>query len=268
MEASVAQSVSIGTAWSEAAAFLAREKRLLAPLVLALMVVPTTVSQLVQPLNPMGDSAGLRPWMAIALVALLIGIVGQMAVSRLAMGADRSLGATIGLAVRRLPATIGAFVLFFLVASLALIPLIVVMTLAGGGATSASPASGGVNAVTLLVVFALVPRILLAPALAMTEPRGPWALVKATWRSTRGHYWRLLAFFLLFLVASLVFAVAASSVVGSLATLALGKPEPFSVSRLLVALAGGLVQGVIATIYAAMIGRLLVQIPRGSTNGI
>ena len=267
MEASVAQSVSIGTAWSEAAAFLSREKRLLAPLVLALMVVPTTVSQLVQPLNPMGDSAGLRPWMAIALVALLIGLVGQMAVSRLAMGADRSLGATIGLAVRRLPATIGAFVLFFLVASLALIPLIVVMTLAGGGAASASPA-GGVNAVTLLVVFALVPRILLAPALAMTEPRGPWALVKATWRSTRGHYWRLLAFFLLFLVASLVFAVAASSVVGSLATLALGKPEPFSVSRLLVALAGGLVQGVIATIYAAMIGRLLVQIPRGSTNGI
>jgi len=259
----VAQSVSIGTAWSEAAAFVAAEKRLLAPLVLALMVLPTTVSQLIQPANPFVDSGGMRPWMVIGLVALLIGLVGQMAVSRLAMGADRSLGSTIGLALRRLPATLGAFILFFLVASLVLIPSIVVITLVSGG-----QAAGGINGLTVLVVFALMPRILIAPALAMTEPLGPWGLIKATWRATRGQYWRLLSFFLLFLVASLIVAVAVSAVVGSFATLALGKPEPLTVSRLLVALAGGLVQGTVATIYAAMIGRLLVQLPGASTKGM
>jgi hypothetical protein len=57
-------------------------------------------------------------------------------------------------------------------------------------------------------------------------------------------------------------------VVGSVATLALGPPEPLSVSRLAIALAGGLVQGVVATLYAAMIGRLLLQLPGGSTSGM
>ncbi len=262
----MAQSVSIGTAWSEAAAFVAREKKLLAPLVLALMVVPVTISQLVQPIDPLDDADGLEPWMVIALLSLLIGIIGQMVVSRLAMGSDRSLGATIGLALRRLPAAAGAYLLFFVLLGLVLVPLIVVMTVASGGAPG--QASGGVNALTLLMLFMLVPRILLAPALAMDAPHGPWGLVKATWRATRGQYWRLLLFFLLFLVASLVFALAVSAVVGSLATLALGQPEPMSVARLLVALAGGLVQGAVATIYAAMIGRIVVQLPRGSTSGM
>ncbi len=262
----MAQSVSIGTAWSEAAAFVAREKRLLAPLVLALMVAPVTLSQLTQPVDPFGESAGVRPWMLIALASLLIGIVGQMAVSRLAMGSDRSLGATIGLALRRLPATLGAFILFFLALGVVLIPLIVVLALASGGAPT--EASRGVNALTGLMVFALVPRILLAPALAMDAPLGPWGLVKAAWGATRGQYLRLLYFFLLFLVASLIFALAVAAVVGSLATLALGQPEPMSVSRLLIALAGGLVQGVVATLYAAMVGRIVVQLPRSSITGM
>ena len=107
-------SVSIGTAWSEAAAFVRREKKLLAPLVLALMVVPATVSQLVQPSNPFAGPDGFRPWMAIAVIALLAGLVGQMAVSCLAMGWTGSLGEAITLALKRLPIAIAAFLLFFL----------------------------------------------------------------------------------------------------------------------------------------------------------
>ena len=263
----MAQSVSIGTAWSETAAFVAREKRLLAPLVLALIVVPTTLAQLIQPANPLAAANGVAAWMVAALLALLIGLVGQMAISRLAMGADRSLGATIAFALRRLPATLGAFILFFLALSLLLIPLIVLLSLASGAAPGQQP-GGGVDALLLLIIIASVPRILLAPALAMREPLGPLGLARAAWVATRGHYWRLLSFFLLFFVASLVFALAASSVIGSIATLALGPPEPLSVSRLVIALAGGVVQGVVATLYAAMIGRLLVQLPSGPINGM
>jgi hypothetical protein len=179
----VVRSVSIGTAYSEAAAFVAAEKALLARLVLALMVVPVTVSQLLQPADPLGDAAGMQPWMLFALLSLLIGLVGQMTVSRLAMGVDRSLGGTIAMALRRLPALIGAFVLYFLALGLVLIPLILVMALAGGAAQSA----GGANALTVLMVFAAVPRILLAPALAMDRPLGPLELVKAAWRASRGQ---------------------------------------------------------------------------------
>lgn len=255
----MAQSVSIGTAWSEAAAFVRREKKLLAPLVLALMVVPATVSQLLQPSNPFASPDGFQPWMAVAVSALVAGLVGQMAVSRLAMGWSGSLGETILLSLRRLPTVIAALILFFLCVTLVLIPAIVVLTLLGGTAA---------NVLTLLVVFGAAPRILLAPAIAMDRQLGPWGSVKATWRVTRGHYWRLLGFFLLFLAASLIFAMAAASVVGTLATLALGTPEPMSVSRLTIALVGGLIQGVVATIYAAMIGRIVAQLPERSTSGI
>jgi len=260
----VAQSVSIGTAWSEAAAFVRREKKLLAPLVLALMVVPATVSQLFQPSNPFAGPGGFQPWMAVAVIALVAGLVGQMAISRLAMGWHGALGETIALALKRLPAVIASLILFFLCISLVLLPAIVVLTLLGGVAATATLA----NFLTLIVVFGVAPKILLAPAIAMDQQLGPWGLVKATWRATRGHYWRLLGFFLLFLAASLIFALAASSVVGTLATLALGKPDPMTVSRLTIALAGGVVQGVVATIYAAMIGRIVAQLPERSTKGM
>ncbi len=259
----MARSISIGTAYSEAASFVRREKKLLAPLVLALMVVPATVSQLVQPSNAFAGSGGAQPWMAIAALALLAGLLGQMALSRLALGWHGSLGETMILALKRLPATLGALLLFFLCISLLLIPVIVVLSLLGGGASGAKTA----NLLALVTIFGAVPRILLAPAIAMDRPLGPWALVKATWRATEGQYWRMLGFFLLFLTASLIFAIAASSVVGSIATLAIGPPEAMSVSRLVIALVGGLVQGVITTIYAAMIGRIVAQLPGRSTSG-
>ncbi len=252
----MARSVSIGTAYIEAAAFVRREKKLLAPLVLALMVVPATVSQLVQPNDPFSGAQGLQPWMAIAALALLAGIIGQMAVSRLALGWHGSLGEVIGLALKRVARVLGAFLLFFLALSLLLIPAFVVLTLLGGGAPGAKAA----NLLAFLTIFGVAPRLLLAPAIAMDRPYGPWELVKETWRATKGQYWRLLGFFLLFLLASLIFAVAASAVVGSIATLAIGPAGPMSVSRLIIALAGGLVQALVATVYAAMIGRIVAQL--------
>mgnify|MGYP003297299922 FL=1 len=102
----------------------------------------------------------------------------------------------------------------------------------------------------------------------MSERLGPWALLKRSWATSRGHYWRLLGFFLLFLIASLVLALAISTVVGSLAVLAFGAPDPLSISRLALALAGGVVQGIAATLYAAMVGRILVQMGEGSSSGM
>lgn len=259
----MATSVSIGTAWTEAAAFVRREKTLLAPLVLALMVVPATVSQLVQPSNPFAAAGGFQPWMAVGFLALVLGLAGQMAVSRLAMGWNGSLGEAILLAFKRLPIAIAALILFFLCISLILLPILIVLALVGGVGGTA----GLANLLVLFVVFGAAPRILLAPAMAMDRGLGPWALVKATWRATRPHYWRLVGFFFLFLAASLIFAMAVGSVIGTLATLALGPAEPMTVSRLVVSLVGGLVQGGIATVYAAMIGRIVSQLEARSTSG-
>lgn len=256
--------ISIGLAYSEATFFLRREKRLLAPLVLALLVVPVTISQLVQPLDPLAKADGMKPWMLIAFLALLVQLAGQMAVSRLAMGWEGSLGGAISLALRRLPAAIGALVLFFVGLGIVLVPMIMILMLAGGGGAGSAKLT---NSLTLLALFAAGPRVLLVPTIAMTEPVGPLALIKRSWTASRGQFWRLLGFFLLFLIASLILALAVSAVVGSLAALAFGSPEPLSVSRLLLALAGGLVQAGAATLYAAMAGRILVQLAPGSIKG-
>lgn len=257
--------ISIGTAYSETAAFVRHEKRLLAPLVLALLVVPVSVSQLVQPLDPFVGPRGLQPWMIIGLIALVFQLAGQMAVSRLAMGWRGSLGSAISLAMRRLPSAIAAMMIFLLCLFLLLVPVVMILILTSGTGPSSTKL---INSLTFLALLAAGPRIMLAPVIAMSERLGPWALVKRSWACSRGHFWRLLSFFILFLVTSIILSLAVSAVVGSIAALALGAPEPLSLSRLLMALAGGLVQGVAGTLYAAMVARILVQISPELTKGI
>jgi hypothetical protein len=258
--------VSIGTAYGEAAAFVRREKRLIAPLVLALLVLPVTLAQLVQPANPFDGSDDSRTWFGIAAIAFLIGLIGQMAISRLAMVPNRSPGEAIGDALRRAPAVFVGFLLFGLCVSLALIPLIVIDMMATGGGKEVG-ASPFIQTLSILLAFAVVPKILPMPALAMDEAGGPWRLLKRSWNATRGQYWRLLGFFLLFLLASQVLVRATTAVVGTFATLLIGAPHPMSVAQLLVALATGLVQGIVGALYAAMLGRIAVQLRSTPISG-
>ena len=258
--------LSIGAAYGEAAEFVRREKKLLAPLVLAFLVLPMSVSQLVQPSNPFADE-GSGSWIPIAMLALLLQLVGQMVVSRLAMGWSGSLGEALALALRRLPVTIVALLLYFACLTLLLVPLITILLLLSGGGAPGAGATRFINSLTLLALLVAVPRVMLVPPFAMAEAIGPLALVKRTWRASSGQFWRLLGFFLLFLIASAVLALAVSTVVGTLAALAFGPAEPLSLSRLLIALSGGLVQGIAGTLYAAMVGRVAVQLLARESKG-
>lgn len=258
--------ISVGTAYVEAAAFIRREKRLIAPVVLALLVLPVTLAQLVQPTNPFaagGDSSG---WFIVAGIAFLIGLIGQMAISGLAMGTNRSPGEAIASALRRAPAVFAAFLIFGLCVSLVLIPLIVIDMLVTGAGKEAG-ASPFLQSLSILLAFATVPKVLTLPALSMQQGGGPLSLLKRSWSATRGQYWRLLGFFLLFLIASQVLVRATTAVVGTFATLLIGAPQPMSVAQLLVALAVGVVQGLAGALYASMLGRMVVQLLPESTRG-
>jgi hypothetical protein len=158
------------------------------------------------------------------------------------------------------------FFVFGLCISLALIPLIIVDMMLTGGSKEAG-ASPFIQTLSILLAFAAVPKVLPMPAMAMEEQGGPWRLLKRSWNATRGHYWRLLGFFLLFLLASQVLVRATTAVVGTFATLLIGAPHPLSVAQLLVALVVGLVQGIAGALYAAMLGRIVVQLGSGSTKG-
>lgn len=251
--------ISIGTAWAEAAAGLRRERRLVAPVALGLMLLPSVLSAMVQPATVASDNDP-PAWRMVAMFAiLLVTIVGQMAIVLLVDGWRGSVGQAIARAVRRLPPLLLAGLMLML-------PLFVLLAVAGGlGGVRADPAkmSGGAAAVILLfmalMAFVAI-RLLPMVAFAATTDAGAVALLRRTWRATHGHFWKLFGFFLMWLIAFLIVAFATTAVVGSIVMLAFGRPEAWSVSLLTFAFVTGLVQAVFMTIYSAMLARIAAQL--------
>lgn len=266
----MAGKVSIGTAWSEAAAFLRQERRLLAPVVLGLILLPAVISTMVQPPTSAGESPEPGAWMLVAFAMILLMLVGQLAIVVLADGWRGSVGEAIGRAARRLPTLV-------LAGLMVLVPLILIFSvvlagtaLAAGGDGRIVPSSisgAGWLILCLLIAVALFIAVRLLPLVAVVA-RGsdsPWAALKRTFGMTSGQFWRLLAFLLLLAAAFAVAAAAVGAVFGSMVILALGRPEPWSVSLLLIALAGGLIQAALVTLYTAMLARIAAQL-EGSTS--
>lgn len=261
----MAAKLSIGTAWNEAAAFVRKERRLLAPVVLGLILLPSVVSTMVQPLTPAGESPEPGAWMIVAFLMILVMMTGQMAIVLLSDNWRGSVGEAIGRAARRLLALVG-------VALMVMLPLILILSLvlavagvadSGGGRIAAdSLGAGAWLAVLAFFGAALFFAVRLLPLVAVIArgTGGPVASLKRTFQLTRGQFWKLLAFVLLLAIAFIIAAAAVGAVVGSLVILALGRPEQWSVSLLLIALAGGLVQAAFVTVYTAMLARIADQL--------
>lgn len=268
----MAGKLSIGTAWSEAAAFLRKERRVLAPVVLGLILLPSVVSAMVQPPAPAGGSPEPGSWMLIALAMVLVMMVGQMTIILMADGWRGSIGEAIGRALRRLPTLVLAGLLIFAPLILIFSIVLAAIALATGGDGQIMPASLGAGAwlaILLMMVLALYVTVRLLPMIAVVArgTDGPITALRRAFRMTRAEFWRLLGFVLLLVVAFIVVAAAVGAVIGSVTILALGRPEPWSVSLLLIALAGGVVQAGFVTLYTAMLARIAVQLEDGSTSG-
>lgn len=269
----MAVKVSIGAAWAQAAAFLRRERRLLAPVVLGLIMIPAVIASMVQPPVSSGASPDFGPWVIVALLMVVTMIVGQLAIVLLADGWPGSVGQAIVRSVRRLPT-------FLLVALLIGGPILVLLSLvlaAGGISATADGRLTGANfgplgSLLSLLLFAallfLLVRLLPLVAVIATGNDGPIAAIRRTFTITRGNFWRLFGFLLLMMLAFAVIGMATAAVSGVLVTLLLGKPAPWSVSLLLLALIGGLLQTAFITIYTAMLARIAAQFEGPPTNGI
>lgn len=259
--------LSMGKAWEEAAAFLAREGRLVAPVALALFALPSALLNWAYPAGSVTAAGGANS-LALLLV-LLVMMAGQMTIVILATGWHGSIGEALGKAARRVPTLLLAAVVIFG-------PLLIIFSIALAAALMAAgisdPATvtpetlakvpGVAWLILLMMVVLLVLGVRMFPmsAVAATEQVGPIAVLKRSWRLTRGQFWRLLALLLLLVVAALVLSYAVSVVVGSAATLALGEPRPFNVPALIIALAGGFVSALISSVSAAMVARIYAQL--------
>ena len=258
-------SLSIGKAWDEAKSALLANRKLIVPVALGLILLPAVVVSMVEPRVAPGEQPPAGSWMFVAGAMVIVMIVGQLAIVLLVNGWRGSVGEAIGKAFRRAPA--------FVLAALAyLLPVVLLFSILLGFAGIGANAEGQIDwngvgstgwliALLFLLVFLFV-SVRLLPLLAViaTEKVGACGALKRSYAMTSGHFWRLFSFLVMLMIAFLILAMTVGAVFGSLVQLTLGEPEPWSLSLLLIALAGGLVQAGFVMVYAGMLARIYSQL--------
>lgn len=248
----VHRKLSISRAWDETRAILARDGKLFASVAAALIVLPGLVRDLATPAAQPPKLPEPGAWVAVWLIAFLIAVVGQLALTRLALSERITVGEAIGHAARRMP-------FYFAAQMMWAIPMALVMVLLAQGAEQKSPGA----ALGFLVVFGLFVflsiRMVLTPAVATQERVGPVAILRRSWQLTSGNWWRLFGFVVLFLIGAAIFILAVLSVVTLIVKAVVGTPEAFSVGALVISLVTQIVTAGVYVVLMTMLARLYAQ---------
>ena len=248
--------LSLSQAWVETKAILARDGRLFLPVALAMFVLPGLVLGVSAPVADPGKLPPAGPWIAIALVAVLVSLIGQLAVMRLAMEPHASVGEAIAHGARRLLSYVAAWLLW-------LLPIIVAATalydvLLTHQDKPSVAASLGLILVTAIGVYLAV-RMMLTSAVATAERVGPFAILQRSWELSRGNWWRLFAFMLLFGVGALALLLAVDSIATLAVRLFTDDAGPRSLGGLLVSIISQLVTAILSVVFFVMMARIYVQ---------
>jgi hypothetical protein len=254
--------LSISRAWEETKARIALDGKLLALVAAALIALPQA---LLGVLVPPQQLSGVAPpaWVDLAvLVAACIGLVGQIAIVRLALGPG-SVGEAIGTGAKRFLPVIGTLFIIGLaigvvaiVAVLLVVPADKIASVGSGGDSSAVATA----AMIILIVGMLVgARFLLLTPVAAAEPGGSIHILKRTWSLGKGHYLRFLGLTALLIVAVLLISMAALFGIGTVILL-MFEITPLSIGALLYALAIAACQSVFAIILCVLLARLYLQL--------
>lgn len=254
--------LSISRAWDETRDILGRDGKLYATVAAAMFLLPQVIVGLSTGTNPAAQTGGT--WALLLTLALLIGLVGQVAVARLALGSNNSVGEAIRYGFRRAPSFIGAMILLVIVISA--IALLLAVVLVGAGAVSRDVEHLPARDTAIVLVVMLVPLLILAvrllpmAAVAGAEEVGPLGLLKRSWALTRGNAWRLAGFLGLFLIAAVVLSMAMGIIGGTLTTVLFGSAEPFTLAALVMALFTAIAQAVVSLVYVVMLARIYLQL--------
>jgi len=253
--------LSISKAWDETKQVVARDGSLLTTIALALFVLPGVISETVAPAAKPGEFPPLGYWTIVSVLALMIALVGQLSVIRLAMGSRLTVGEAIGHGARRAPAYLAASLIW-------LLPFTFFAFLLAKRVVGETPSAGAALALLVLLptlIFFAVSMIM-SSSVASAETVGPLGILRRSWELTRGHWWRLFAFFLLFLIGAFVGTAAVGMMVTILAKLILGSVDPMTVGALLVALVTQLVRATISVLLMVMLARIYAQLAGGEAS--
>jgi hypothetical protein len=256
--------LSVTTAWNETTAFVRREAQLLFPLAFLLVSIPAAVLQLVTPEARPGEIPEAGVWVLVLPAAMLLSMMGSVAICYLVLRPNSSVGEAMSRALRRLPTIIGA--LLVLIAGGVLVSLVAgivigALAVAGGGATpQASPLAMFLVALLIVALLLLWVRLLLITPIAAQEEGGPIQLLRRSWRLTAGRFWKLVGLVLLTGLVVGVLSLAISGVLGSLIILLLGQPDRGTVSGSLILLLGAIVNCVVVVFFTVLLARIYAQL--------
>lgn len=255
-------SVSISKAWDETRDFLVRERKLVTPVLLTFVLLPTVAFRLFTP--PLGSTeAASGPALLLIYVVLFVELIGGLTLIQLAAGSKAPLGQSIGHALRRSLTVIGAFILFGLLL-LPVITLIAIIAIPGGelptNPAAIPPKFAAAVLAGIVVAMLLFFRISLFLPAAALEKVGPWRALKRGWQLGRGIGGKLVATFFALFVASFIVSIAVQWVFGAIAQLGLGGDTGLTAGSLLVAVAVGLVASAFLAIQAVMSARIYAQV--------
>jgi len=249
--------LSISQAWDESRAVIARDGSLLTTIALALFVLPGVISDVATPTAPAGELPKLGLWTVLTVIALVIALVGQLAMVRIAIGSGQTVGEAIRHGARRSPAYLAAtlmWVLPFLVVAVLLAARVV------GPPANASPAAALGLLLVCGVALWLAIRMLMTSPVASAEAAGPVEILRRSWQMTQGHWLRLFGFFVATIFGALVALTAVTEIGGILAKIIFGGVEPLTVGALFVALLVQIVSAMVSVILMVMVARIYVQL--------
>ncbi|MEO7865534.1 MAG: hypothetical protein ABIR63_06685 [Sphingomicrobium sp.] len=257
-------SLSISTAWDETKAAFKRDGRLISIVALALIGLPTMISTLIEPGSMTGKQQGPVLVQLLTLVFVLLSLVGQLAVVRLALKPSVSVGGAIAHAARRMPVYFVSALLVGLALAVLCIPLFVVASLSGvqldRTMTSLTPTLSLIILVIFLVALFLGVRMLMGTPVASAEQAGPVEIIRRSWALTKGVWWKLFGFLVMLTIGAVIVLLAVSAAAGTVVAVALGPIEPMSTSALVVGLIVGLINAAFYALFAVMLARIYVQL--------
>ncbi|MXP41835.1 hypothetical protein GRI75_09300 [Altererythrobacter soli] len=258
--------------WSQALALVRRNFQLLALIAGVFMLLPsvlfyvafpeilTMMSVTADPDAVEGQMLAMMPQLPIAgLAALLLQMVGYMAMVALIGNGRPTVGQSIVRGIKGLPALLGAVLLFavgYLAATL-IFGLVVGLVAALFGMASESAAAGLgaiMSSVLIVIIFYVMVRFCLTLPAIVLERLGPVAALRRSWRLTKPRAGAIFAFFALLFVAYMVISLLLFIVFGAFGFVAGSQPAGGT------ALVLGLLSGVVGALTAVLLCGILVSI--------
>ena len=269
--------LSISKAWDESRDIIARDGRLMFLVVAALVIVPTALLALVDPLametvvpEDYDQSIGSS---LLSFLTTLSALVAQIAIVVMALRSAMPVGQAIREALSHLPAVVIAILVLIAIGLLIMVPVLVaalgvdaVSDLSALDANTPIEADQIAPAAVLaflllfaLLIFAAVRLSVMVPV-RTAERVGALDMIKRSWHLTRGQFWRIFGFMILLGIGVFVVMAAYGVVVGLVGELLFGEVEAMSVGALYYGLTAGLAQAALTLLTSTIFARIYAQL--------